>query len=185
MARLHLVRHGRAAAGWDADVDPGLDAEGSDQAEEVAETLARTLVPRRVVSSPLRRARETASPLAARWGGEVQLEPAFGEIPSPTTDLAERGRWLEATLRSTWATVDTEVRAWRAALVAAALAQPADVVVFTHFVAINAVVATATGAAEVTTFLPGNASVTVIDAYPESGRLQVVTLGGEARTAVG
>ena len=28
MARVHLVRHGRAAAGWDVDPDPGLDAVG-------------------------------------------------------------------------------------------------------------------------------------------------------------
>ena len=28
MTRVYLVRHGRAAAGWDTDPDPGLDALG-------------------------------------------------------------------------------------------------------------------------------------------------------------
>ena len=36
MARLYMVRHGKAAAGWDGDADPGLDALGRQQAEAVA-----------------------------------------------------------------------------------------------------------------------------------------------------
>jgi hypothetical protein len=32
VTRLHLVRHGRAAAGWDTDPDPGLDDIGRRQA---------------------------------------------------------------------------------------------------------------------------------------------------------
>jgi broad specificity phosphatase PhoE len=51
---LHLVRHGRAAAGWDTDPDPGLDDIGRRQAVEAATTLA-ALVPCALVSSPLRR----------------------------------------------------------------------------------------------------------------------------------
>ena len=29
MARLYLVRHGRATGGWDVDPDPGLDDVGT------------------------------------------------------------------------------------------------------------------------------------------------------------
>ena len=36
MTRLYLVRHGRAAAGWDTDPDPGLDEIGRGQAQAVA-----------------------------------------------------------------------------------------------------------------------------------------------------
>ena len=41
--RLHLVRHGRAAAGWDDDADPPLDEVGQRQALAVAGTQ-RTFV---------------------------------------------------------------------------------------------------------------------------------------------
>ena len=64
---LHLVRHGRAAAGWDADPDPGLDATGRGQALAVAARLA-ALPPRPVATSPYLRCRETAQPVADRWG---------------------------------------------------------------------------------------------------------------------
>jgi len=70
MPRLHLVRHGRAAAGWNVDPDPALDDLGQRQALEVAEKLTR-LGPLPVLSSPLRRCRETSQPLAARWGVDV------------------------------------------------------------------------------------------------------------------
>ena len=44
MARLHLIRHGQAAAGWDADPDPGLDDVGRAQAAGVAATMAELRV---------------------------------------------------------------------------------------------------------------------------------------------
>ena len=37
--RLHLVRHGRAAAGWNVDRDPVLDELGQQQAVDVAQLL--------------------------------------------------------------------------------------------------------------------------------------------------
>lgn len=185
MVRLHLVRHGRAAAGWDADRDPGLDALGAAQAQSVAEVLAADLAPRPIISSPLCRARETAVPLTEAWGSTVQIDAAFGEIPSPSVDLAERGRWLDRTLRSTWSEAGADVAAWRSALVGAALALDQDVVVFTHFVAINALVAAATDDPQVTVFLPANASVTELEVDAGPGQLRVVRRGDEARTDVG
>ena len=40
MTRLWLVRHGRAAAGWNVDPDPDLDEVGREQADRVAAPLA-------------------------------------------------------------------------------------------------------------------------------------------------
>ena len=51
--------------------------------------------PTRVVSSPLRRCRETAQPLADALGVEVEVDPLVGEIPTPKAlSHAERGPWL-------------------------------------------------------------------------------------------
>ena len=52
MPRLYLVRHGRAAAGWNTDPDPGLDAVGRHQAAAMTARLA-PLGPLELVSSPL------------------------------------------------------------------------------------------------------------------------------------
>jgi len=183
VARLHLVRHGQAAAGWGDDADPGLSPVGSRQAEATAERLAASRAPCALRSSPSRRARETAGALAARWGRVAELDPAFGEVPSPSADLAERAAWLPGLLAGRWSESDDAVAAWRAELVAAARAITADTVAFTHFVAINALVSAAQGTDEVTAFLPANASVTTIEVA--DGSLEVVDLGEEAPPEVG
>lgn len=185
MARLHLVRHGHAAAGWGEDADPGLDPLGARQADAVGADLASSLSPRPIVTSPLARAQETAAPLAARWGSTPSVDPSFGEIPSPTDDLELRHRWLSSALSSRWTDLDEAVAAWRERLLAALRATEHDIVVFTHFVAINAVVGEADGDPAVTVFLPANASVTVIDVDGASGVISVVERGSEATPEVG
>lgn len=184
--RLLLVRHGRAAAGWDAAADPGLDDLGRAQAASVAGVLAASAAGCQIVSSPLRRARETAEPLAQRWAASVALDPAFGEIPSPVPDLAARGAWLRTALASAWDELDDGVARWRSTLIDAALGLQADTVAFTHFVAINALVGRATGSPRVTSFLPGNASVTGLEVVPGPAgpELRVLRLGEEAASEV-
>jgi broad specificity phosphatase PhoE len=176
-----LVRHGEAAAGWDADIDPGLSPLGVEQAAANAAALASEPA-RPLLTSPLRRARETAAPLAEAWGVAVRVEPAIGEIPSPTSDLAERGAWLSRFMAGTWDEAGPELLSWRAHLLDALNNQAAATVMFTHFIAINVAVGEANGDRRVVCFLPDNASRTVLDA--SDGRLTVVELGAQARTAV-
>ncbi len=57
--------------------------------------------------------------------------------------------------------------------------------VFTHFVAINALVAHATADDAVTCFLPANGSVTEFAVDAASGAITVVQLGCEATPEVG
>ena len=68
MQTLFLIRHGKPAAVWgEADDDPGLDDAGRAQAEAARDhllSLPEDQRPSRVVSSPLRRCRETAAPTA-------------------------------------------------------------------------------------------------------------------------
>ena len=179
MPRVHLVRHARPAAGWDADPDPGLDQRGRAQAEALADRLSVELTPRPVRTSPLRRTQETAAPLAERWGTAATVDPAVTEIPSPTDDLAERKRWLDGMLPGRWDELDGAVDRWREGVLAAVRSIEVDAVVVTHFVAVNAVVAEALGRHDVCTFLPGHASVTVVDVGAD-GAIEVVSLGSEA-----
>ncbi|HKD22365.1 MAG TPA: histidine phosphatase family protein [Rhizomicrobium sp.] len=182
MPRLYLVRHGRAAATFAEAADPGLDALGRSQAEAVATRLA-PLGPFALVSSPLKRARETSEPLAARWRREPAIEPAVAEIPSPPgMGLAERAEWLRGFMAGSWRDASRDLAQWREEAVAALAALRDDTVIFSHFIAINV----AAGAAErddrVILFRPDNCSVTILDV--ENGALRLVERGHEAETKV-
>ena len=48
-----------------------------------------------IVTSPLRRCRQTAAPLARRWGVTPTVEDTVAEIPSPLgVSMADRVEWL-------------------------------------------------------------------------------------------
>ena len=86
MSRIYLVRHGRAAAGWGAHVDPGLDDVGRAQAEAMAKQLAAK-GPLPLIASPLRRTRETAAALERQWKTEARIEPRVGaDLPNSILD---------------------------------------------------------------------------------------------------
>lgn len=181
MAIIYMVRHGRAAAGFGDHADPGLDDTGHRQAA----TAARHLSPRgplAIYSSPLARARETAVPLARRWGVEMIIEPRVAEIPSPTENLAERSAWLASVMGDRWANLDDDLREWRRSLVDCLLALKEDSVVFCHFIAINVAVGAATNDDRMISFRPDNASITRLANDDET--LRVVELGREAETRV-
>lgn len=183
MSRIILVRHGKAAAGWDADHDPGLDAAGAAQAEAMAASLA-SVGPLPLFVSPLRRTRETVAPLERLWGRTATVEPGVGEIPSPVADLAARGQWLRGVMQGSWDDIDDDSRAWRDDVVATVrrIGAAGDAVIVSHFIAINAVVGAATGDRRVVCFAPDNCSQTVVEVDGE--QLDVVELGGQARTVV-
>src|SRR5262245_2670240 len=115
MATIYLVRHGEAAAHWADAADPGLSARGEEQAKAAARKLA-ALGPLPIVSSPLRRARETAVPLQVAWQATVRIEPAVSEIPSPGIPLGERSAWLTQLMHGSWNTAQPELQHWRATL---------------------------------------------------------------------
>ena len=182
MARLYLVRHGQAAAGWDVDPDPPLSDLGHEQAVAVAQRLA-TLGPLPVVASPLLRTRQTASPLVQHWGMASEIEPRVREIPSPPeVPEDERGPWLRRILFGTWAEADPWLLPWREGVLKGLMAMPQDVVVMTHFVVINTAVGAALGDDRVMQFRPDNCSVTILETDGE--RLTLVERGHEAETVV-
>ena len=181
MSRLYLVRHGRAAAGWDTDPDPGLDDVGSRQAAAVALRLD-SLGPIDVLSSPLRRCRETAAALTRLWNVEALIEPAVGEIPSPEgVAMADRTDWLRAAMNGTWGDLGPRYVAFRDRLVEALVRHDTDAVVFSHFVAINAVIGSAQHHDRLVTSSLDNCSVTIVDV---DGALRLVETGHEADTLI-
>lgn len=186
MPRLYLIRHGKPAATWgDADEDPGLDETGRGQAEAARDTLLGLAdPPKLVVSSPLRRCRETAEPLARALGLNPEIDPLVGEIPTPAALAHEaRSAWLQQAFQGKWRDIDGDLdyEAWRAGVVRS-LVSRGDTAVFSHFVAINAVVTLLSGMAEVLAFRPDHASITVLET--DGDALRLIERGREAVTGV-
>jgi broad specificity phosphatase PhoE len=188
MTRVHVIRHGRPASTWGgAEDDPGLDEVGRRQAVEAMEILMALPDgerPLHVVSSPLRRCRETAAPMATALGVELVIDPRVGEIPTPSGMVAEdRPAWLRAAFGGEWGQIvgDLDYEAW-AKSVAAAVAEHPNTAVFSHFVALNAAVGVATGEARVAAFRPDHCSITTFDI--RDGRLILNEKGREAQSQV-
>ena len=179
--QLYLVRHGRASAGFAEAHDPGLDNLGRDQALAIAQELApRGPLP--ILTSPLKRARETAAPLAELWKVPAQVEPKVAEISSPTENLQERSMWLAQALRGRWSELPSFYQDWRDSLVTFLRTCKTSAVVTTHFVAINAIVGAAIGDDRMVCFEPDHCSCTVLDV---TGRnLRLVSLGRQRATQI-
>ena len=188
MTRLYLIRHGKPAAVWGGDDDdPGLDEIGHAQARAAAQALLalpQAERPTRVASSPLRRCRETAQPLADALGVTVEIDPAVGEIPTPSTlGAADRPAWLRQAFTGRWADIegDLNYEIWRRGVAAAVARRPATAV-FSHFVAINAALSVLAGDDRVIAFRPDHTSITTLELV--EGRLTLVERGREASTGV-
>ncbi len=95
MTTFYLVRH--AEKDGPADLlsgrapGPGLSAAGHRQAARLADALAHEPIGR-LITSPLRRARETALPLAERLGLEAGIADALRDI--------DYGAWTDRTAES-------------------------------------------------------------------------------------
>ncbi|HEX6957462.1 MAG TPA: histidine phosphatase family protein [Ferrovibrio sp.] len=185
MARLYLVRHAKAAARFDEDPDPGLSEDGKEAAVDLALQL-ESLGPMQILTSPLERARESALPLANRWGILPEVNAAFSEIPTPP-EVAERGikargPWLQQIATQKFNAQPPIIRAWREGLIGMLKSSRYDAVIFTHFMVINAAIGAALKDDRLVIMHPDYCSCTVL----ETGRrgLSLVTRGKEAETKV-
>lgn len=183
---VHLVRHGRAAAGWDADPDPGLDDLGRHQAETVAASLDTTVAAGSAVwTSPLRRCRETAAAFVDRRGVEALVEARVAEIPSPEgIEMADRVTWLRTAMAGTWADLGSRYTQYRDGVVEAVLGSTGDTVVFSHFIAINAVIGHCLGDDRLVIDRLDNTSVTTVEIEPVTRTARLVARGREADTLI-
>lgn len=177
---IHFIRHGEAAAGWGAHPDPGLSKKGHAQAQQVALQLPDTGVSA-VYASPMQRCQETAIPFANRSGLRVITEPRVTEIPTPP-EIADRVTWLRTLMAGTWDSAPAIVLDWRRALLDAVETLPDNSVVFSHFIAINAIVGHLENDQRVTVFRPDHCSMTRLERSEEG--LRLAERGNEAGTRV-
>lgn len=179
---IYLVRHGEAAASWGESADPPLSELGREQAHAVARTLtAGEVTPDLLVSSPLKRARETAQPLSEALSLSVSVDECFREIPSPVP-LSERQDWLRQFMRERWEMQGPLLWGWRDAMLAALDELPPNTVIFTHFLVINTIVGALEREQRTLIFWPANASVTTLERCADE--LSVRALGESMRSKV-
>ncbi len=116
---LWLIRHGlpQRIDGGDAPADPELAPEGVDQAQRLSEWWSR-FGPDAIYSSPLRRAQETAAPLARTLGLDVAIDPGLEEFDAhlsfyiPLEELrADEERWQQ--LVAEWLSPEAEAERQR------------------------------------------------------------------------
>ena len=188
---LLLIRHARPTRDDGADgsagpADPGLSPVGRQQAEALADWLATEPLDA-IYSSPMRRAQETAAPLADRLGLKVTAEPDVAEYDAgaasyiPIEELKAAGdpRWME---------LPDDIPAFQARVVEAVeriVAENASgkVAVVCHGGVINVYLSWVLRSAQELFFLPHYTSVSrvlasgdgrrSIDAVNETGHLRV------------
>jgi broad specificity phosphatase PhoE len=179
---IFLVRHGEASASWGDSPDPGLSALGLQQARQTAALLRPLLSGNAIIlSSPLQRARQTAEPLARQLGLAVQEAEAFREIPAPVP-LSQRQLWLRDFMQQDWREQSEELMAWRAAAIQRLLMLDRPVVVFTHFLLINAVIGYILKREATLQFWPANGSVTQL--RHTGFHLELVAMGQQMESVV-
>ena len=109
-----LIRHGEAASRWGDDPDPGLSNLGKSQAEAVKENLESfTNQNFQLISSPKKRAIETAQPTSLSWKSEIKIDDAFSEIPASNIKLERRMEWLKSMMNMDIAMLPEDVKEWR------------------------------------------------------------------------
>jgi broad specificity phosphatase PhoE len=188
--RLYLIRHAKPAATWSEAADPGLDSIGHSQAAAAAARLAARIagaLP--IYTSPLQRCRQTAAALAPIWQRPAQLMTEVAEIPAPPLPLEQRHLWLQRAMAGTWSQLQQRSQpdwpdyiGWRRTLLARVTALHEDSVIFSHYIAINAIVAATREEDAVVCFRPDHASLSIVEA--QGGKLHLIELGQQAETLV-
>lgn len=186
---VHLVRHGRTEAnrvkrvmGW---LDEPIEPDQRAAAVAVAGRLVSDTAPDGavvVLSSPLRRARETAAPLAERWRLTVEVDERLGELrvgrwqglleeevarryPDQWRTWRTTAHELERADGETLAALYQRVAVWMEELSGAERwSQVGTIVAFTHDAVVRAAVAWTVGAgpASYATIDVANCSITTV-----------------------
>ncbi len=184
--RIALVRHGRASAGWDTAVDPGLDDLGRSQADEAAKKLDLIFAGQQVeiVSSPLLRCQQTAKSFADMRKAPMRVCAEVAEIPSPSgVEMSARVDWLRTAMQGTWADLGGEYVEFRASVVEFVQSLETSTVVFSHFIAINAVIGSLIGDDRLVICSLDNCSITLLE-RDANGKLSIAQTGREADTLI-
>ena len=184
MSQSHiiLVRHGEASAGWSVHPDPGLSAQGREQAENSGKSLINELSYYQLVSSPKKRAIETMEIMNQGDKNSYKLDPRFIEIPSGSINANKKKEWLVNIFTTPIEELPEAVKKWRNELINWLKEVEGNFIVTTHFMVINALVSHITSNNAISYFHPDYASRTEI--FIRNGELTQLILGDDKKTVI-
>ena len=178
-----LIRHGEAASGWSDDSDPGLSNLGKSQAEAVKENLESfTSQNFQLISSPKKRAIETAQPTSLDWKSEIKIDDAFSEIPASNIKLERRMEWLKSMMNMDIAMLPEDVKEWRSRIIKKLKNIKSNSIIFSHFMVINVVVGYIKNHPILLSMYPDNGSLTKIKV--SNGEISLIKIGDEKNTKI-
>ncbi len=181
---IFLIRHGEASQSWDQSPDPGLSELGKSQAIDCFNFLSSRTELKKfdLVSSPLRRAIETAAPFKKNLDIDLKIKEEFTEIPSPGISLEERKEWLQEIFKKNITELEKPQTVWKNNILSCLNKITKPTIIFTHFMVINVVSGSLKKEDKVVSFYPDNCSITEIK--KEDKILQVISQGNELQTKV-
>jgi probable phosphoglycerate mutase len=135
---IYIVRHGEASISWGGKSDPGLSLQGKSQAIESARELAKfNSQALQLISSPKKRAMETAEPLGQTLKKPIKIMSEFDEIPSQKAK--KKNQWLRRVAATHSSKLPNYLKDWQNQIIKQLLNIDADSIIFSHFMVINAV----------------------------------------------
>ena len=179
-----MVRHGQAAAAWHESPDPGLSTIGQQQALQAAQQLGH-LSNISIISSPLLRCQQTAQPFAEATNTPISIHAEVSEIPTPSNiNFEERGPWLQQAMAGTWQELGQQFVDYKNDIGNFVNNLKRDTVIFSHFIAINAVIGFVTNKDQLMLARLDNCSITTFY-IDENNNITLGDTGNEASTTVG
>ena len=184
MSQSHiiLVRHGEASAGWSVHPDPGLSAQGQEQAKNSGKILINEMSGYQLLSSPKKRAVETMKIMSKGNKKSFELDARFIEIPSGNLDANKKKDWLLKIFTTAIEELPEPVKDWRNQLINWLKEAEGNFIVTTHFMVINALVSHITGNEVISCFHPDYASRTEI--FIKNGEMTKLVLGDDKKTEI-
>ena len=182
--QIFLIRHGEAEKPWHEDPDPGLSVKGQRHAESVCSKFNPNLQleEMRIMTSPLKRASETAKIFQNHLDIELITSPAFSELPSPGIDLSERPEWLQGIFGQSVSEIDDNLIQWRNQIIENVQNINHHTLIFTHFMVINCIVGWIQGLEKLVNFRPAYCSITHLQR--SDNRLNVIQRGIEMNSII-
>ena len=136
-----FIRHGEAANRWGDHPNPGLSKKGIVQSNNLLKHKElQHLEKYSFLSSPKLRAIETAEPLAKKFNKEVVIDDTFIEIPSDNIKSNDKQKWLEEIIKCKNNDLPNFVKSWKRNIFDKTQSFNINVVIFSHFMVINALV---------------------------------------------
>ncbi len=162
---IYLIRHGEAAQAWDEAPDPILSKNGKQQANSLAKQYLPNLQKGnfQLLSSPLARAQQTATPFEKGLNSPVIIHSNLAEIPSPGVALADRRNWLKALFDKTIDELEAPQLEWRNNIIQSIQSLENDSLIFSHFMTINAIIGWIRGNKKVVSYYPNYCSITKME----------------------